>query len=166
MLPTIMTTPRPGRVLVRARMLAGMLLWGPLTLLSVAAIGVYGTLTAVDLVFVIAFVGVLTVFSAALALALGSFAPRFETVRAFGGVEAPTPTTISLLGHSFLTGIVAAVGLGFVFGPDLYDQSPFVGTTEILAQLAGLLFWTISLALIGGICYRYAIRRMNEFSYE
>jgi ABC-2 type transport system permease protein len=165
MLPTIMTTPTPGRLLVRARMLAGILVWGPLTGLLVVALGVYGTLSPRDLLLLLAFTGVLMAFSSVLALALGAFSPRFETVRAFGGVEAPTPTTISLLGHSFLTGIVAVLGLAFVFGPDLYDRPPLVGRTELLAQVAGLLFWAISLLFIGGICYRYAIRRMNEFTY-
>jgi hypothetical protein len=164
MLPAIATVPTPGRVLVRARMLAGLLLWGPLTVLLVAGLGLYSTLAVEDVAFAVAFTIVLSLFSATLALALGAFSPRFETVRAFGGVEAPTPTTVSLLGHSFLTTIVGVLGLAFVFGPAIYDRPPLVGRAELFAQVAGLAFWAVSLLFVGRICSRYAVRRLNTFT--
>ncbi|MFB6206616.1 MAG: hypothetical protein ABEJ05_08850, partial [Haloglomus sp.] len=166
MLPNIVATPSPGRALVRARMLAGILLWSPVTLLSLVGLGLYSTLQVRDVLLAVALILVLTVFSATLALALGVFSPRFETVRAFGGVEAPTPTTVALLGHSFVTAIVTALGLGFVFGPDFYDRPPLVGTTELLAQSGGLVFWSLAVLAMSGICYQYAVRRVNEFTYE
>jgi len=166
MLPAIATVPTPGRTLVRARMLAGLLLWGPLTVLLVAGLGLYSTLPVEDVAFAVAFTVVLALFSATLAPALGAFSPRFETVRAFGGVEAPTPTTVSLLGHSFLTTIVGALGLAFVFGPAVYDSPPLVGRAELFAQIAGLAFWAVSLMFVARICYRYAIRRLNTFTYD
>lgn len=166
MLPTIVTTPSPGRSLVRARVLAGALLWLPLSLLMIAGFGAYSRLQAVDVLFLAVIAVALSWFSCTMALALGAAAPRFEDVRAFGGVEAPTPTTVALLGHSFLTVIVAAIGFAAVFVPDVYDEPPLTGTTELLAQLGGLAFWTISVGAIGVICYRYAVRRVNTFTRE
>jgi ABC-2 type transport system permease protein len=166
MLPAIVTTPSPGRTLVRARVLAGALLWLPLALFLIVGLGWFSSLGTVDVAFVAVLAVALTWFSCTLALALGAAAPRFESVRAFGGVEAPTPTTVALLGHSFLTAILAALGFAAVFVPTLYDGPPFSGTTVLLARLVGLAFWTASIGAIGAICYRYAIRRVNAFTYE
>lgn len=165
MLPTIATTPSPGRPVVHARLLAGVLLWLPLTILLVVVTGLFSTLDVVSVSFVVTITLGLVWLSCTLGLALGCASPRFERVRAFGGVEAPTPTTVALLGHSFLTILFAALGFAFVFGPAVYDRPPFVGRTELFAQVGGLAFWGLAVVLIGAICYRYAIRRVNTFTY-
>lgn len=166
MLPSILTTPDPGRTLVRARVLAGTLLWLPPTLLVVLGLGLWGRIPATTVAFLVAATLVLTAFSCALALALGAFSPRFETVRAFGGVEAPTPTTVALLGHSFVTTIVAVFGLLAVILPVAVDAGPFTGSPEVAVQLAGLALWAGVLLALSLACYRYAIHRLNTFTYE
>lgn len=164
MLPSLLTTPSPGRALVRARLLAGVLLWLPLTLGGVGLIGWYSTLGAAEVGALAAVVVVLTGFSSTLALALGSFSPRFESVQAFGSVEAPTPTTGVLLGHTLLTVLFALFGLLFAFAPGLLNR--LAGTGELLVQVGGLAFWTVGAVLVGGLCYRYAVGRMDRFTYE
>jgi len=166
MLPAILTTPRPGPAIVRARLLAGTLLFLPLSLSVVFGLGWYSTLGTTGILLLAGVVVVLTVASCAIALALGSFSPRFETVRAFGGVEAPTPTTVSLIGHTILVAIVAGLGLAAVFGPALLDGPPFVGRTELLAQSAGLFVWTAVVGSVSYACYQYAVQRVNGYTVE
>lgn len=166
MLPALLTTPSPGRPLVRARLLAGTVLWLPLTLLVVLSTGWYGALDAGTLAYVLALAVVLTGFSSLLALALGAFAPRFEAVRAFGGVEAPTPTTVALLGHSFLTTMVALVGIATIFGPVVVDAPRVAGGSAQLIQAVAFLAWTALLALVGTGCYRYTVARLDGYTYE
>jgi hypothetical protein len=166
MLPAVLTARRPGRTLVRARILAGALVWLPLALAGVLLAGLWGVLGASTVGLLVVLTVVLTAFSATLALALGAFAPRFETVRAFGGVEAPTPTTIALLGHSFLTTVVAAFGVAAVVLPLVVDTLGTTERTELLVQLGGLAMWGVVALAVSFACYRYAIRRLNTFVYE
>ncbi|AQL41513.1 hypothetical protein BV210_01750 [Halorientalis sp. IM1011] len=166
MLPAVLTTPSPGRTLVRARILAGALLWLPPTLLVVSLTGWYGVIDPVSLVYVLGFTLVLTGFSCLLALGLGAFAPRFEAVRAFGGVEAPTPTTVALLGHSFSTTVVALVGLAAVFAPVVVDLPMFAGGSARLVRAVAFLAWSSLLALAGLGCYRYTVARLDRYTYE
>jgi hypothetical protein len=164
MLATIATVPSPGRVIVRARILAGVLVWLPVTLLAVVTLGWYTALPPIDTVLVATVAVVLTWFSCTLALALGAAAPRYETVRAFGGVEAPTPTTVALLGHSFGVVVFAVVGLLLVFLPRFLPGPPVAWAGERVLQLGGLTFWAVSAGLVGAMCYRYAVRRLDTFT--
>ncbi|SEN83024.1 hypothetical protein SAMN05216388_1005150 [Halorientalis persicus] len=166
MLPAVLTTPSPGRTLTHARILAGTLLWLPLTLLAVVLTGWYSVLDPVSLAYVLAYTVVLAAFSSLLALGLGAFAPRFEAVRAFGGAEAPTPTTAALLGHSFVTTVVAVAGIAAVFVPVLIDAPPFVGGSAHLLRAVGFLAWATLLALVASGCYRYAVARLDGYTYE
>ncbi|RXK51108.1 hypothetical protein [Halorientalis pallida] len=166
MLPAVLTTPSPGRTLVRARILAGTILWLPVTLLGVVLTGWYSTLGSVNLAYVLVYAIVLTGFSSLLALGLGAFAPRFEAVRAFGGVEAPTPTTAALLGHSFLTTVVAVAGIAAVFVPVVIDAPPFAGGSAQLVRAVGFLAWATLLALAAAGCYRYTVARLDGYTYE
>lgn len=166
MLPAVLTTPSSGRPLVHARILAGTVLWLPLTLLVVVLTGWYSVLDPVSLAYVLAFTLVLTGFSSLLALGLGALAPRFETVRAFGGVEAPTPTTAALLGHSFVTTVVAVVGITTVFVPVVVDAPAFAGDSAELLRAAGFLAWAALLALVATGCYRYTVARLDGYTYE
>ncbi len=166
MLPAVLTTPSPGRTLVRARILAGTLLWLPPTLLAAALTGWYSVLDPVSLVYVLAFAVVLTGFSSLLALGLGALAPRFETVRAFGGVEAPTPTTAALLGHSFVTTVVAVAGIATVFLPVVIDVPTVAGDSAHLVRAVGFLAWASLLALVATGCYRYTVARLDGYTYE
>jgi len=166
MLPAVLTTPRPGRPLARARILAGALVWLPLAVLGIAALGLRGRLPVTTVGFLVAVTVVLTAFSCTLALALGAFSPRFETVRAFGGVEAPTPTTVALLGHSFVTTVVAVVGFLAVLLPVLFPGGPTTGGSAHAAQLTGFCVWAGVLLAVSFACYRYAVGRMNAFVYE
>jgi hypothetical protein len=166
MLPAILTTPSPGRTLVRARILAGTVLCLPATLLIVTLTGWYGVLDPGSLAYVLVYAVVLAGFSCLLALALGAFAPRFEAVRAFGGVKAPTPTTAALLGHSFLTTVVAVAGIGAVFVPVVLDSPTFAGGSAQLIQAAAFLTWVCLLAAAGTGCYRYAVARLDGYAYD
>jgi hypothetical protein len=166
MLPSILTTPEPGRTLARARILAGTLVWLPLALVGVLAVGFWGVLDASTVALLVVVTVVLTAFSTTVALALGAFSPRFETVRAFGGVEAPTPTTIALLGHSFLTTIVAAFGFLAVLLPLVLDTAVTTGGSELFVQIGGVVAWAALLLAVAFSCYRYAVGRLNTFVYE
>jgi len=165
-LPSILTTPSPGRQFVRARLLAGPLLWVPPTLVVVLALGWYGQLTPPNVGFLCVFAVVLAAFSSALAVALGTFSPRFESVTAFGGVETATPTTPVLLGHTLGTGTAALLGLATVFVPTLVGALPYVGRDAAVARLAGLGVWTLLVCVVAAFCYRYAVGRVETFVYE
>ncbi|WP_335998546.1 hypothetical protein [Halorientalis halophila] len=166
MLPATLTTSAPRRSVLRARILAGLFLWLPPALLVVVFGGWYSTLDAGTVSLVVAATVVLAGFSSALALALGVFAPRFESVRAFGGVEAPTPTTAALLGHSVLSALAAGLGVLVLFAPPVFDGARLPAGSVRLAQAAGFLTWAALLALVGFGCYRYAVRRLDRFTYE
>lgn len=166
MLPAVLTAERPGRTLVRARVLAGTLVWLPLALVGVLVAGLWGVLDGRTVALLLVVTVVLTAFSATLALALGAFAPRFETVRAFGGVEAPTPTTVALLGHSFLTTVVAVFGVLAVVLPLVVDALGTSQRAELFAQVGGLALWGGVVLAASFACYRYAIRRLDAFVYE
>ncbi|WP_247009312.1 hypothetical protein [Halorientalis litorea] len=165
-LPSVLTTPSPGRQFVRPRVLAGPLLWVPPTLVGVVVLGWYGHLTLTEAALLCVFAVVLAAFSSALAVALGTFSPRFEPVTAFGGVETATPTTPVLLGHTLGTGTAALLGLATVFVPALVDAPPFVGRGTVLAQLVGLGAWTLLVAVVAVFCYRYSVGRVETFVYE
>lgn len=164
MLPTVLTSATPARNLVRSRLLAGSLLWVPPVLAVVVLLGGVGSLTAAETVLVAAFAVVFAGFSCAFALAVGLFAPRFETVRAFGGVEAPTPTTIALVGHSLVGGVVGFVGLVPIFLPRLLERLP--SAMRLLVQVSGLGLWAAVVGLVGYGCYRYAAGRARTFRYD
>lgn len=166
MLPAVLTTPSPGRTLVRARILGGALVWLPLAVLGVVGFGLPGRLPTATVGLLVVATVVLTAFSCTLAVALGAFSPRFETVRAFGGVEAPTPTTVALLGHSFLTTVVAVGGFLAVLLPVLLAGGPVTGGSALTTQLAGLGLWSAVLLAVSFGCYRYAVGRLNTFVYE
>ena len=166
MLPAVLTARKPGRSLVRARILAGTLVWLPLALAGVLVVGLWGVLGARTVALLLVVTMVLTAFSATLALALGAFSPRFETVRAFGGVEAPTPTTVALLGHSFLTTVVAVFGVLAVVLPLVVDALGASPRAELLTQTGGLALWSGVVLAASFACYRYAVRRLNTFVYE
>lgn len=163
MLPAILTVRTPGRAVVRTRFLAGQFLWLPVTLGAVLATGLYSRLDPASVVAIAVVTAALGVFSGTVALALGSFAPRFDPVRSFGGVEAPTPTSVALLGHTFLTSLVAGVGYVLVFLPDILNAT---GRSRLLVEGGGLGAWVLVVGSITVGCYQYAVGRLDGFTYD
>lgn len=166
MLPTVVTSPTPVRALVHSRLLAGLLLWVPPLLLAVAGLGWYGRLGPAETLLLAGVVPLLASFSCTFALAAGLFAPRFETVAAFGDIEAPTPTTVALLGHTLGVVFVAALGLLLTFGPRLVDAEAALGVDGVVVQLAGFGVWAVCVVPLTYACYRYARGRAATFVYE
>lgn len=165
-LPVLLTNPAPGRAVVRSRALAGLVVCLAVGLPVVVGLCWYSRQSAAETALLVAFVVVLSGFAAVLAPALGTFSPRFDAVRAFGGVEAPTPTTATMLGYALTTVLVAVVGLAALFVPAAIDRPPFVGPTERVVQAGALGVWTAVVGLAAALCYRYAVGRIDGFRYD
>lgn len=167
MLQVLVTVPTPGRTFLRARALAGLLVGLPVAVVGVAVAGSIGPQTPTEVASIAAFSVVLAVTSAGLALGVGSFAPRFEAVRAFGGTEAVTPTTLALIGHMFGLLVLAAVGFLLLVVPQLFGLLPGISAdSPALLSMAGLAVVSLVLLAIGGGGYVYAARRFERYTVE
>ncbi|MCY4729047.1 hypothetical protein KY092_00580 [Natronomonas gomsonensis] len=158
-LPAVVLARAAGRTLVRARMMAGIALLLPPALILAVVAGVVGPMTLTTAALVVAFGVVLTGFSAALAVGLGTLIPNFESQRVFG-VEAVQPTPWAVFGHLFSVGVAALVGFLAIAVPHLLDTSSVAIRILPVGAVSALL------AVVGFVCYRYAIRRVETFTYE
>ena len=158
-LPTVVLAGTAGRTLVRARMAAGIAPLLPPALIIAVVAGVVGPMTLTTAALVVAFGIVLTGFSSALAVGLGTLVPNFESQRVFG-VEAVQPTPWAVFGHLFGVGIAALVGFLAIAVPHLLD-TPSVAVRVLPVGVVSAL-----LAVVGFVFYRYAIRRVETFTYE
>ncbi|MFW5964066.1 MAG: hypothetical protein ACOCQM_04310 [Natronomonas sp.] len=158
-LPAVVLAGTAGRTLVRGRMVAGIAPLLPPALIIAVVAGVVGPMTPVAAALVAAFGVVLTGFSAALAVGLGTLIPNFESQRVFG-IEAVQPTPWAVFGHLFGVGIAALVGFLAVGAPHLLD-APSVAVRVLPVGVVSAV-----LGVVGIVFYRYAVRRVETFTYE
>ena len=148
-----------GKTLIRARMVAGVAPLLPLAVVVAILAGVVGPMALSTTALVVTFGVVLTGFSAAVAVGLGTLVPNFESQRVFG-VEAVQPTPWAVFGHLFGVGIAALVGFLAIAAPHLLDSPSLAVRVGPVAVVSGVL------AVVAVVFYRYAVRRVERFTYE
>jgi ABC-2 type transport system permease protein len=158
-LPTVVLSPAVGTTVVRARMTAGVVPLLPFAVAIAVGAGLLGPMTLSTTALVVVFGTVLTGFSATLAVGLGALIPHFESQRVFG-VESVQPTPWAVFGHLFGVGIAALVGFLAIAAPHLLDTPSFAVRILPVGVVSALL------AVVGFVFYRYAIRRVETFTYE
>ncbi|MFC7046687.1 hypothetical protein ACFQH6_15880 [Halobacteriaceae archaeon GCM10025711] len=164
-LPVLVTSGTTGRAFVRGRMLAGLVVGVPVILVA-GVVGLAGPLPAWQVAAVAGFGLVLAPVSVAVAVGIGAFAPRFEAVRSYGGVETVTPRTLSILGHTTVVGLLAGVSVLVVFLPSVAGDVG-VGSAQVALVQAGAL--AVVAAVLGGVgvgAYRYAVRRFDAYRVD
>ncbi|MEF8826593.1 MAG: hypothetical protein V5A27_09685 [Halapricum sp.] len=154
-LPLLLTSVPSLGVMLRGRMLAGIVLG------LVVAIGVGAPLALVEYgpVYILGqslLAVVLALASAGIAVGLGAVVPKFER-REYMSVERAHPSQWAMLGFFFGGLIVGAIGFGLLWvtlsGPSL----PIA---------FGWLVYLVVLAITGWGGYRYALRKVDAFTLD
>jgi len=144
---------------VRGRVLAGVALWLPLTLLVVVSVGAVGPMRPTTTALLAVLAVALSLYSGAVAVGVGTLVPRFRAVRSFG-VETVSPTAWALFGHGFAVALGAGIGFAAVALPrTVFEAGPASSVGALLAACL-LLF----LPAVAG--YRYAVYRLATFTYD
>ncbi|WP_267640853.1 CPBP family intramembrane glutamic endopeptidase [Haloarchaeobius amylolyticus] len=132
----------PTAVVLRARLLLGVVVGVPLVLVGTLLLAL-GPLSLVDAAALGGYWLALTLASAAFALGVGSLAPRYTPVRLFARVESVAPSVTAIVYHLVVTTVLVAAGPALVLtGFDLLLVGGF---------LLGLL------VLVTDGSYRYAL---------
>jgi ABC-2 type transport system permease protein len=157
-LPVLLLTPTDPPTLVRGRVLAGLAVACPIAVLGSLASILLGTAPVYAAVF--AAVGLGMCLAAALfAVGIGAAYPIYEE-RQFWGTETVVPSTLVIMGYTFIVGVGTAIGLVTTW----YLITGHIAVTPALG--VGL---TIYLLLTVGPsygAYRYALRRYRRYTLD
>jgi hypothetical protein len=156
-LPFLMTSVRSTDVLLRGRLLGGAAVG------VVLAVGLGTPLAAIDgsplyVVLQTALAVVLVVAVPAMALGLGSFAPKFEREE-YMNIERAQPSQRATMGFLFGGTIVAGAGMFLAWWTATGDSGPPL----LLGGWVGYLAVVVGLAVVG---YRYAVGRFDGFTLD
>ncbi|MDY6780932.1 MAG: hypothetical protein SV760_10435, partial [Halobacteria archaeon] len=167
MLDTLLTTPVDGEEFVRARMLSGLILGVPVVVVGNFIAEPFNPFSPLTSLVVTVFGVLLCLYTAALGVGIGSFAPRFQPVRSrtFDDVEVVRPTIVALLGYTFVSLLAAVLGL-LVFGfPEVLGLLPYVGDLPTLwVRVGGAAVLVAVLGVVGYRSYVYAVERFNRYT--
>jgi ABC-2 type transport system permease protein len=154
-LPVLLLTPTDPPTLVRGRVLAGLAIGCPVAVLGSLASILLGTAPGYAVAF--AAVGLGMCLAAALfAVGLGAAYPIYEE-RQFWGTETIVPSTLVLMGYTFIVGIGTAIGLITTW----YLITGHVALTPVLG--IGLsIYLLLTIGPSYGL-YRYALRRYRQY---
>jgi|GEM_PF-768349 len=155
-LPLLLTSTRSVAVLLRGRVLAGLVLGlllavGVGTPLSIASTSVVSTLALAG------FAVVLSLAGAGTALGIGAVLPRFER-REYMSVERAHPSTIALICYLFGGLFVGGIGVFMV-----------AWSVDAHSLLLPAIAWTVYLAvlaLFGGGGYVAAVRKFDRLTLD
>ncbi|MCT9094409.1 type II CAAX endopeptidase family protein [Haloarchaeobius sp. HME9146] len=142
MLAQLLLATMPAAVLLRARMMLGVLVGVPLVLVGTTLLAL-GPLAPLDALAVGGYWVALTLASAAFALGVGTLAPRYTPVRLFARVESVAPSVTAIVYHLVATTVLVAAGPALVLAE--FD----------LLLVVGFLFGLLVLVTDGS--YRYAL---------
>jgi ABC-2 type transport system permease protein len=156
-LPLLMTSVRSTDVLLRGRLLGGAAVG------IVPAIGLGTPLALVDgsPLYVVLQTGLAVVLVAtipAMALGVGSFAPKFEREE-YMNIERAQPSQRATMGFLFGGTIVAGAGMFLAWWTATGDSGPPL----LLGGWVGYLAVVVGLAVVG---YRYAVGRFDGFTLD
>jgi ABC-2 type transport system permease protein len=157
-LPVLLLTATDTRTLVRGRSLAGLAVGVPV----VVAVPLTSILVGTRPVHAVGFavVGCLMCLPAAsVALGLGAAYPVYEE-REFWGTETVVPSTLVMMGYSFVVGGGTVIGLLVTW---------YVLTGHLTLNPLPLAALGVYLALTVGVSYgsyRYALRRYRRYTFD
>jgi hypothetical protein len=156
-LPFLLTSARSTGVLLRGRLLGGIAVG------VVPAVGLGTPLATIAnpplyVVLQTALAAVLVVTVPAMALGLGSFAPKFEREE-YMNVERAQPSQRATMGFLFGGTIVAGAGMALAWWTTHGDS----GLPLLLGGWVGYLAVITGLAVVG---YRYAVARFDGFTLD
>ncbi|WP_439027556.1 lysostaphin resistance A-like protein [Haloarchaeobius sp. DT45] len=113
MLAQLLLATMPAAVLLRARMLLGVLVGVPLVLVGTTLLAL-GPLSGVEALTLGVYWVALTLASASFALGVGSLTPRYTPVRLFARVESVAPSVTAIVYHLVVTTVLVAAGPALV----------------------------------------------------
>lgn len=160
MLQELTLTPTSAATFVHARLLAGVALGLPVAVVGVVLFAV-GSDQGLSLQQVIAGgvgAALLVIMSATFALGIGSFLPRFGTVRLFESVETVAPSTMAFAIHTVVTSVLTLASSAVVWV--VTDGGTSVSPTLRWGSLGVL---AVGLLIIGDGSRQYAIERLAWF---
>lgn len=159
MLQELTLMPTSPAAFVHARLLAGIALGLPVVVgVVLFAVGSDLGLSLQQMVAGGAATVLLVIVSAAFALGIGSFLPRFGTVRLLESVEASAPSTMAFIIHTLVTSVLALAGAAVVWV--ITDGGASVSPTLRWGSFGAL---AVSLLIIADGSRRYAIERLAWF---
>jgi membrane protease YdiL (CAAX protease family) len=160
MIQELTLTPTSPATFMHARLLAGIALGLPVAVVGVVlfALGSDLGLSLQQVVAGVVVASLLVIVSATFALGIGSFLPRFGTVRLFESVEAPSPSTMAFIIHTVVTSLLALAGSAVVWV--VTEGGTSVSPTLQWGSLGAL---AVGLMIIGDGSRRYAIERLAWF---
>lgn len=163
-LPVTITSTVDGRRFVRGRMLAGVAVGTPATVLVALAVGALSPLPPSRVALVAVVAAVLGVASTGIAAGVGALFPRFSAAKVTRSREAVVPSLVAFGVYSILLGLVALPGLVAAVPLVAETAADLAGTsaTAVVAVGSGL---TLLIAAIGGfVGARYAAGAFDRFT--
>lgn len=156
-LPVVLLAGTDARTIVRGRVLAGVAVGLPVAV-TVPAVGAgLGAQPTVTAAF--AAVGALLCITAAtFAVGVGAAYPVYEE-REFWGSETVVPSTLVMLTYLAVVSGGTAIGLVVTW----YGSSGLTLTLTVVAGLAAYILLTLGIPYG---CYRYAVRRYDQYTLE
>ncbi|PCR89112.1 hypothetical protein CP557_00320 [Natrinema ejinorense] len=165
-LPATLLSRAPGRALVVGHVVAGVLLVGPVTLVTVVGLGVASPHTMGAVVTLAVSALVLTVFAGPIATGIGAIFPRFEEVSVSRSTEAIVPSMLAFTAYSlvvFLVAMPTLVAHSSIVGHAIASA---IGPSQAVVRIVGTIASCTLAAIAGLLSAAYAVRRVEGFHFD
>lgn len=172
-LPALLTTNSRGRALVHGHVLAGVIVFVPVTLVAAVGAGVLAGLSSRMLWYVVAATPAAVISSTILAAALGAAFPRFKVLEITSARKARLPSKVAFVVFSITAvlmstaaGVLTDVRYRFRLSNSLSLYLPFgvdIGRDSLLPYGWGVVG---VLAALVPVAYLFAVWQINRYHME
>lgn len=163
-LPVTLTASASGARLIQGKILPGVTIGVPATVVATIISGVLSPLDPVSVAGLVVAAVACCVGGAALAAGVGAAFPRFGSVNVTGNREAVVPSLTAFVVFSLGLFVLAIPGLVAGVPPVASELATAFSVSRAAVTAAGPLLTGLLLGVVGWLTYRYAARTIDRYT--